>query len=161
MQLLKDTLAREKADLHANNVRLRILGDTSALPPKVQKEVEQSAEMMRDNTGLNLSLAINYGGRQEILRAVRALAARAAAGEIAPEAIDEERFARELYTAELPDPELLIRTGGEQRISNFLLWQLAYTELWVSPILWPDFNRSALLEAIRDYQVRDRRFGGL
>ncbi|MBI3891503.1 MAG: isoprenyl transferase [Candidatus Wallbacteria bacterium] len=161
MQLLKDTLAREKDELNSNNVRLRVLGDCSALPDRVRLEVEDSVALMRNNTGLNLSLAINYGGRQEILRATRALVARAAAGQLSPESLTEALFDAELYTAGLPDPELLIRTGGEQRISNFLLWQLAYTELWVSPVLWPDFSRSLLLEAIRDYQERNRRFGGL
>lgn len=161
MQLLKDTLAREKTELHSSNVRLRILGDVTELPDRVRREVEDSESMMRQNTGLNLSLAINYGGRQEILRATRALVARAAAGQLTPEAVTEAAFNAELYTAELPDPELLIRTGGEQRVSNFLLWQMAYTELWVSPVLWPDMNRLLLLQAIRDYQERDRRFGGL
>jgi undecaprenyl diphosphate synthase len=161
MQLLQDTLSEEKHSLHASNVRLRIFGDPDALPAGVRAEVEDSARLMQNNTGLNLNLAINYGGRQEILRAARALAARVASGQLQPDQLTEESFGTQLYTDGMPDPELLIRTGGEQRVSNFLLWQLAYTELFVTPVLWPDFSRLMLFQAIRDYQERDRRFGGL
>ena len=161
MQLLKDTLAQEKHQLHASNVRLRVFGELSDLPDRVRAEVEDSIRLMGANTGLNLNLAINYGGRQELVRAARALASRAAAGQLDPSQISEDSLSAELYSGGMPDPELLIRTGGEQRVSNFLLWQLAYTELFVTPVLWPDFNRLLLFEAIRDYQERDRRFGGL
>jgi undecaprenyl diphosphate synthase len=161
MQLLKDTLAQEKHQLHASNVRLRAFGELSELPDRVRAEVEDSVRLMSGNTGLNLNLAINYGGRQELVRAARALAVRAAAGQLDPAQLSEESLANELYSAGMPDPELLIRTGGDQRVSNFLLWQLAYTELFVTPVLWPDFSRLLLFEAIRDYQERDRRFGGL
>ncbi len=161
MQLLKDTLSREKGPLNESNVRLRIFGNVDELPNHVKREAEDSERLMRQNTGLNLNLAINYGGRAEIIQAVRDLADQVASGSLQPDQITEESLSGRLFTGGMPDPELLIRTGGEQRISNFLLWQLAYTELWVTPTLWPDFTRLMLLTAIGDYQERNRRFGGL
>ena len=159
MQLLGDFLRRKLDRLLQHRVRLRVLGELRRLPASVQGEVERARVLSERNNGLQLNIALNYGGRQEILRAVRAILADQAAGRLDGVEIDEARFARYLYTADLPDPDLLIRTSGEQRISNFLLWQIAYTEFWVTPTLWPDFTTAELLEAIADYQARERRYG--
>jgi len=162
MDLLVDFLHQKLAELLQNNVKLRVLGDLAELPETVQRELERALALSKDNGGLNLSLALNYGGRQEILRAVRHILKDWDNG-ILPEHldVDEALFSRYLYTADLPDPDLLIRTSGELRVSNFLLWQMAYTEFWVTKTLWPDFSKKELLAAIEDFQCRQRKFGSL
>ncbi len=158
MDLLADFMKRNLDELLENGVRLRVLGDLSGLPHQVQRELEQALELSQRNDELHLSLAINYGGRQEILRAVGKIIEDFEAGRL-PRGIDELLFRRYLYTAELPDPDLLIRTSGEERISNFLLWQSAYTEFWVTGALWPDFTPVELLQAVEEFQLRQRKFG--
>ena len=153
MTLLVRTIRKEVAELNKNNVRLITIGSLDDLPKDARKAMEEAKEVLKDNTGLNLNLALSYSGRQEILHAVKKLLEKKV------DSVDEESFSRELYTAGLPDPDLLIRTSGESRISNFLLWQLAYTEIYVSPILWPDFREEQFYDAIRDYFDRERRFG--
>lgn len=154
MALLVGTLRREIRRLDENNVRLRAIGRLDGLPAAVRAGLKKAITALADNTGLVLTLALNYGGRQEIVDAARRVAA-------AGEAITEESLARRLYTADLPDPDLMIRTSGEYRLSNFLLWQSAYTELYVTPVLWPDFREGEFYEALLDYQRRERRFGGV
>ena len=127
----------------------------------VLREIDENVRLSQDNTGMGLCLAINYGGRTELLDAVRDLARQARAGTLNPEDIDEEQVSNALYTAGMPDPDLLIRTAGEMRVSNFLLWQISYAELWVTEKCWPDFDRATLHQALRDYAARERRFGGL
>ena len=136
-----------------------MIGDRAALDGDIVALIESAEEKMRDNTGLNLTVALSYGGRQELTVAARAMAAEVAAGRLRPDDIDERMFERYLSTHGMPDPDLLIRTSGEQRVSNFLLWQTAYTELVFSDVLWPDFGRSELEAAIREYGRRDRRYG--
>jgi undecaprenyl diphosphate synthase len=159
MDLLVEMVRREIRDLNKNNVRLHAIGDLSKLPPKTRAELENGIESTRDNTGLNLVLAISYGGRAEILRAARMFAQDAVANPEIINTLDEKKFHTYLYTHAFPDPELIIRTGGESRISNFLLWQAAYSELYITDVLWPDFNKDSLIAAIEDYNKRDRRFG--
>jgi undecaprenyl diphosphate synthase len=159
MNLLVDMVRQEIEDLMRNNVRLCALGNMSRLPEITRRELEWGIERTRNNTGLQLNLAVSYGGREEILDAARALAEKAKRGEINPADIDEAAFRSQMYQPDVPDPELLIRTGGDQRISNYLLWQIAYTELYVTPTLWPDFDKDGLLEAIEEYHTRQRRFG--
>ncbi|HTV88520.1 MAG TPA: polyprenyl diphosphate synthase, partial [Stellaceae bacterium] len=148
MGLLRHYLRGEIAELHKNAVRLRVIGDRRRLSDDIVAMIDNAETLTRGNGGVNLTVALSYGGRAEIVAAVRAIAAEIAAGSIAVEAIDEELFARHLFTADLPDPDLLIRTSGEQRISNFLLWQCAYAELVFTKTLWPDFGRADLEEAI-------------
>ncbi len=155
MRLLVQTLRREVADLDKNNVRLRAIGRLSKLPPEVREELVRGQEALKGNTGLILTLALNYGSRQELVDAVQSLL------DDGVKRVDEDEISRRLYTAGLPDPDLLIRTSGEYRLSNFLLWQSAYTELHISRDFWPDFRRRQMYEAILDYQSRERRFGGL
>jgi len=159
MNLLRTYLRRELDELNRNNVRLQSIGRTEELPRMVQEELARAEEATKDNTGLILNLALNYGGRVEILDAVRALVKDATEGKVKVEDIDEELFGSYLYTRGLPDPDLLIRTSGEMRVSNFLLWQISYAELYFTPVYWPDFTREHLLEAILDYAKRERRFG--
>jgi undecaprenyl diphosphate synthase len=159
MGLLRRYLRAETAELHRGNVRLRVIGDRTALDPDIVALIEGAEEQMRDNTGLNLTVALSYGSRQELTAAARSLAREVAAGRIDPEAIDENMFESHLLTHGQPDPDLLIRTSGEQRVSNFLLWQTAYTELVFSDVLWPDFDREHLTAAIREYGRRERRYG--
>ncbi len=159
MSLLEEYIAREADELRERGVRVRVLGATERLTPAAAEAVTRVMEQTAHNDRLTLNLFISYGSRAEILRAARLLAEDARAGRIDPEQIDEEAFAARLYTADMPDPDLLIRTSGEQRISNFLLWQVAYTELFISRVLWPDFGRRELYEAIHDFQNRERRFG--
>ncbi len=147
--------------MQENNVKLRVSGRFSELPESLQQALNEDMEATSNNTGLILNLAINYGGRAEILAAVREASRRVGTGEIAPDQIDDEYFSGLLYTAGLPDPDLLIRTANEMRISNFLLWQIAYSEIWVTPTLWPEFSRVDLLKAIQDFQQRTRKFGGV
>ncbi len=155
MKLLEEYLGRELAELHKNNVRLKTIGHIEKLPAGAQKKLHDSMASTAANTGLTLTLALNYGGRQEILDACRRLMADGVQN------IDEKTFSKYLYAPETPEPDLLIRTSGEMRISNFLLWEIAYTELYVTSTLWPEFRRRHLLEALLDFQRRHRRFGGL
>jgi len=155
MRLLCWALRHEVKDLNKNRVRLRVSGRVEGLPAEVRRELAQAASELQDNQGLLLNLALNYGSRQEIVDAVNAALKEGL------HQIDEEAISRHLYTAGLPDPDLVIRTSGEMRISNFLLWQIAYAELYVTPVLWPEFRRPHLLEAIKQFQKRDRRFGGI
>jgi undecaprenyl diphosphate synthase len=143
------------------NIRLRVIGRPHRVPPSVQRGIDRVVRETADNTGLTLLMAFNYGGRDELLDAVRTIARQVKAGEVDPDDIGEKHVARALYTADVPDPDLLIRTSGEMRISNFLLWQIAYTELWITPILWPDFGAVDLYRAIAEFQGRTRRFGGV
>ena len=159
MNLLVDMVRQEIEDLMRNNVRLCALGNLSRLPEITRRELEWGIERTSRNTGLQLNLAVSYGGREEILDAARGLAEKAKRGEINPADIDEQAFRSQMYLPSVPDPELLIRTGGDQRISNYLLWQIAYTELYVTPTLWPDFDKDGLVEAIEEYHSRQRRFG--
>jgi len=159
MSLLEEYIAREADELHQRGVRVRALGALERLTPDASTAVERVVAQTAGNDRMILNLFISYGARAELARAARLLAQDAAAGRIDATSIDETAFAGRLYTAECPDPDLLIRTSGEQRLSNFLLWQLAYSELYMSPVLWPDFTRGDLYEAIRDFQLRERRFG--
>jgi undecaprenyl diphosphate synthase len=153
-------LKRRRDELHDRNVRIRYTGRVDwRVPGSVTKDMEAAVQLTRHNTGTNFTVAFNYGGRTEIVDAVKRLLEDHDRGRLKGERITPESIATRLYHAEMPDPDLLIRTGGEMRISNFLLWQAAYTELWFTPVYWPDFNREQLYEAIRDYQKRDRRFG--
>ena len=161
MGLLLKYFASEIDELDEKNVRIRILGDVEGLPEAQRDAVNRAMARTKDNTGLNLNIALNYGGRDELLHAARTLAARAAAGEIEPDKITKADLEGALYTHDLPDVDLLIRTSGEMRVSNFMLYQIAYAEFVVTDTLWPDFDVRALHEAIAAYQKRDRRFGGV
>ncbi len=159
MALLVSSLKKELKTLKDNDIRLRAIGDTSSLPKDCQRELAEVMELTRDHTHMTLTLALSYGSREELSRAARELALEVASGKRSAESIDEEALASKLYTSEMPDPDLLIRTSNEFRISNYLLWQIAYSELFFSPKLWPDFQADDLYEAILDYQNRERRFG--
>jgi undecaprenyl diphosphate synthase len=159
MDLLVEMVKREIRDLNKNNVRLHAIGNLSKLPPKTRKELVNGIEATRDNTGLNLILAVSYGGRAEIIDAAKQFARDAQASPDLIDSLTEDAFKKYLYTAKFPDPELIIRTGGEKRISNFLLWQAAYAELYITEVLWPDFDKKCLVSAIDDFNKRDRRFG--
>jgi undecaprenyl diphosphate synthase len=159
MELLEEYIAREMAELKSQGVTVRFLGDLERLPGSQRAAVERLMAHTRGGNRLALNICISYGSRAELTRAARLLAEDARAGRLDPTAIDEDTLAARLFTADFPDPDLLIRTSGELRLSNFLLWQLAYAELYVTPVLWPDFNRRHLFEAILEYQRRDRRFG--
>jgi undecaprenyl diphosphate synthase len=159
MELLVEYVGREAEELTAKGVQVRVLGDLSRLTPAASAAVADVTRRTAGNTRLVLNLFISYGARDEIVRAARALAREAAAGVLDPESITEEMLSTRLYTADCPDPDLLIRTSGEQRISNFLLWQLAYSELFITSVLWPDFTRAELYAAIAEFQRRDRRYG--
>jgi undecaprenyl diphosphate synthase len=161
MSLLEESMDRELPELMARNVRLRVIGRGHGVPGPIRRGIERAIQATCHNTRLTLMMAFNYGARDEIVDAVRALAARVRAGELEPEAISEADLSRTLYTAGVPDPDLLIRTSGEMRVSNFLLWQIAYTELWVTPTLWPDFRPADLYRAVAEFQGRARRFGGV
>lgn len=159
MELLYTALTREVSKLHDNNVRLRIIGDRSVFHKKLQNRLLESEALTENNTGLTLVVAVNYGGRWDITQAAQAVAEKALAGELQPSDITPELFGQHLSLNELPEPDLFIRTGGEQRVSNFLLWQLAYSELFFTETLWPDFSSSSLDEAIESFSNRQRRFG--
>ncbi|MFM9109506.1 MAG: isoprenyl transferase [Prochlorococcaceae cyanobacterium] len=161
MTLFERVLARESEALDREQVRIRFLGDLEPLPAGLQSLIADATSRTAANSGIRFNVCTNYGGRAELVRAARRLAQQAASGQLDPEAISEERFAAELHTAGDPDPDLLIRTSGEQRISNFLLWQLAYAELHITDVLWPDFDQAALERALADFQGRQRRFGGV
>lgn len=159
MELLVNTLKQEIKRLTENQVKLVTIGETSHLPPECQKNLQWAIDQTKNNTGLTLVLALSYSGRWEIIKAAKALAKEVQDGVVKPEDINESTFENYLQTSGIPDPELLIRTSGELRISNFLLWQIAYTELYITPTLWPDFRKEHLYEAIWSYQQRERRFG--
>ena len=161
MQLIEFATAQQLPTLQENNVRFRVSGRFSELPQSLQNTLTKDIEATVGNTGLTLNLALNYGGRREILDAIQEACHRVKEGEVGIEEISEEYFSNLLYTAGLPDPDLLIRTAGELRVSNFLLWQIAYTEIWVTSTLWPDFTEADLVRAIADYQNRSRRFGAV
>ncbi len=159
MQLLVQTIGQETKTLMKNNIRLQAIGDLRSLDPKCYSELMKAIRTTSGNTRMTLILALSYSSRWEIVEAVRQIAAKASLHQLDPQTVDDELFARHLTTSPYPDPELLIRTSGEFRISNFLLWQIAYTELYFSSKLWPDFDRNDLYEAILDFQKRERRFG--
>jgi len=159
MRLLLTTIRHEIKDLNKNNVRLMTIGNLNDLPDDAKKGMEEGLELTKNNSGLNLILALSYGSRNEILRMVKSITAKVMDGDISPNKIKESDIISELDTSNIPDPDLLIRTGGEFRLSNFLLWQIAYSEIYVTEKYWPDFRENELLKAIEDYQSRDRRFG--
>jgi len=159
MRLLNEFLRRELSTLMKNEIRLNVLGDFAGLPEIVRRQLERVMEETRENRKMVLNLALNYGGRSEIVHAARRVAEQVKAGKLKLSQLNEEIFSRFLYTDGQPDPDLLIRTSGEQRISNFLLWQISYAELYITPKLWPDFGKADFLDALRDYQRRERRFG--
>jgi undecaprenyl diphosphate synthase len=159
--LLRLFIRKDLAELHGNGVRVRVIGERDDLDPDIRRLLEEAEELTKDNTNLRLVVAFNYGGRDEIARAVRRIAEGVAAGKLAPAAITEQLIGQHLDAPEIADPDLIIRTSGEQRLSNFLLWQAAYSELVFTPVYWPDFDRAALQSAIEEYRRRERRFGGL
>jgi undecaprenyl diphosphate synthase len=159
MTLFERVLRQELREMMAENVCIRFAGNLSALPSSLQTEIERAMDMTRSNTGIRFTVATNYGGRQEILQACRSIATQVQQGHLQPEDIDEAIFERHLYTSGICDPDLLIRTSGEMRLSNFLLWQMAYAEIYVTDTLWPDFDRNQFHTALKDYQQRERRFG--
>ena len=161
MQLLRRFLRSEVRELHENRVRLRIIGHMEELPVGVQKDLEQAMEETRHYTDGTLTLALSYGGRHEIVDATRKIARAVAEGRLDPEAITSDTIAANLYAPDIPDPDFMIRTSGEMRISNFLLWQLSYAELYVTDVLWPDFREEHFKEALEDYALRNRRYGGV
>ncbi len=160
MGLLKFFVRRDLAELHQENVRVVVIGDRNSLKPDILALLTEAEELTRNNTALNLVIAFNYGGRDDIVRATRAIAEKVASGLLQPAEITETTVTNSLDTAGIPDPDLVIRTSGEQRISNFLLWQSAYSEFVFLPCLWPDFSEAEFVEALRIYGCRDRRFGG-
>ncbi len=159
MALLKKFLKSEQKELLDNNIRLNTLGQTERLPEDVRHELEKSKMLTKENTGLILNLALSYGGRDEIVKAVKEIAKKAIEGRIDPDSITPDFVAKHLYTGKMPDPDLLIRTSGEMRISNFMLWQLAYTEICITDTLWPDFGKDEFIRILKNYQQRERRFG--
>ena len=159
-KLLERYLDKEEDKLNENNIKLSVIGDIDGLPGSVRSRIRNVMESTSGNTGLTLNLALNYGSRQEILTAAKRVAQDVVAGRLVPEKIDEDIFSRHLYTNGLPDPDLVIRTSGECRVSNFLLWQIAYSELYIAKKLWPDFKKADFKTAIKEYQRRERRFGG-
>lgn len=162
MELLVQYLRKEVQELHANKVRIRTIGDISRLPEEARREIENASALTEKNDGLTVCIALNYGSRNELLTAVKNIAKDYKKGAIdALDALDEAAFGSYLYTSGIPDPDLMIRTSGEIRISNFLMWQLAYSELWFTDKYWPDFKPEDLMDAIMDYQKRNRRFGGV
>ncbi len=161
MTLFERVLAKELKALDQEQVRIRFLGDLEQLPDGLQQLIQDATDRTASNTGIRFNVCTNYGGRRELVRAARLLAEQVDRGELEPAAIDEQAFASKLLTAGEPDPDLLIRTSGEQRISNFLLWQLAYSELHITDVLWPDFDEAALVTSLMDFQNRQRRFGGV
>jgi undecaprenyl diphosphate synthase len=161
MALLEQYLIEERREILDQNIRFSVIGRRSELPSQVLQEIDENIRLTRDNTGMALCLAINYGSRTEFVDAVRAIAAQVREGQLLPEQIDEAVISSALYTAGMPDPDLLIRTAGEMRVSNFLLWQISYAELWVTQRCWPDFDPPTLRQALLDYARRERRFGGL
>jgi undecaprenyl diphosphate synthase len=161
MHLLEQYMIEERTTIMGNNLRVRMIGRRTGIPDQVLRELDKTVEMSAANTGMWLNLAVNYGGRAEIVDAVQAIGRNIVAGELEPDDIDERAIASRLYTAGLDDPDLLVRTAGELRISNFLLWQISYAEIWVTDRCWPEFDEQALHEAIRDFANRNRKYGGL
>jgi undecaprenyl diphosphate synthase len=161
MRLLREYLKRELPSMHKNNIRLLVIGRSEQLPEAVRKDIEQGMRMTARNTGMKLVVALNYGGRAELVDAFNAMLEQVRSNGMSAFQADEQTVSEHLYTAGLPDPDLLIRTSGEMRVSNFLLWQIAYAEIYVTETLWPDFSRARLLEALVDFQKRERRYGGL
>lgn len=161
MELFKDTLAAELNDLNKNNVKLRVIGDFKHIYPQTAKVFQEAIAKTAKNSGLNLIVALNYSSRADIVNAVKLLAGEITAGKLSEAEINEQNLKNKLATAGIPDPDLIIRTSGELRLSNFLLWEAAYSEIWVTPILWPDFRPRDLRQAISDYQLRQRRFGAV
>lgn len=161
MLLLHKYLIDERAEIMAQNIRFTTIGRREGLSPEVLTELEENIRVSANNTGMVLCLAINYGGRTEIVDAVRQLTRQVQAGQLDPDVIDESAVSNALYTAGMPDPDLLIRTAGEMRVSNYLLWQISYAELWVTETFWPEFDEATLHQALHDYAKRERRFGGL
>lgn len=159
MRLLRQYLIKQRPRLMRDSVRLTGIGRINTLPPEVQDELRRTEELTRDNKNLTVLVALSYGGRTEIVDAARECARRALSGELSPEDITEEVFSQHLYTRGIPDPDLLIRSGGEHRVSNFLLWQISYSEIWITPVLWPDFRREHMSEALREFAARERRYG--
>ncbi len=161
LHLLGQYMVEERASIAGQNIRLAIIGRRSGIPHDVLQEIDKTIDACRENTGLRLCLAVNYGGRTELVDAVRRIVQRARNGQLTADDVNEQLIASHLYTAGMPDPDLLIRTAGEMRLSNFLLWQVSYAELWVTEDCWPEFTEEHLCRAIREYAGRDRRFGGL
>lgn len=161
MKLLKDYLKNCIKRANKNNMRVRVIGDKTGLEPSIQEKIQELEEISSQNTGINFTIAINYGSRDEMIRAMRKLMTDCKNGDILPDEISEDVFAHYLDTSDLPDPDLLIRTSGEVRLSNYLLWQMAYTEFYFTDVLWPDFNKEELVKAIEYYNGRDRRFGAV
>ncbi len=161
MRLLREYLKRELPSIHKNNIRLLIIGRSEQLPEAVRKDIQSAMNLTAKNTGMKLVVALNYGGRAELVDAFNTILQQVRSNGMAAFQADEQTISEHLYTAGLPDPDLLIRTSGEMRVSNFLLWQIAYAEIYVTETLWPDFSRARLLEALVDFQKRERRYGGL
>jgi undecaprenyl diphosphate synthase len=161
MHLLEQYMIEERRTIMDQNIRVSVIGRRDGIPPAVQSEMDKTISMSAANTGTRLCLAINYGGRAELADAVRAIAHEVQGGTLDPNDVTEETIERHLYTRDMPEPDLLVRTAGELRISNFLLWQISYAEIWVTDHCWPEFGEADLYAAIRDYATRDRRFGGL
>jgi len=161
MRLLREYLKKELPSIHRNNIRLLVIGRSERLPDAVRKDIEKGMQLTAGNTGMRLVVALNYGGRAELVDAFNAILDRVRRDGLSGFRADEQTVSEHLYTAGLPDPDLLVRTSGEMRVSNFLLWQIAYAEIYVTETLWPDFSRARLLEALLDYQKRERRYGGL
>jgi undecaprenyl diphosphate synthase len=161
MALLEQYMIEERTTLLRENIRLSVIGRRDGIPDSVQREMDKTIALSRENRGMRLCLAINYGARAELLDAVRGIAASLEAGELGSGELDEETISQHLYTAGMPDPDLLVRTAGEMRVSNFLLWQISYAEIWVTDDCWPEFTENHLHQAIRDFAARERRFGGL
>jgi undecaprenyl diphosphate synthase len=161
MHLLEQYMIQERSTIMGNNIRVRMLGRRDEIPDQVLAELDKTVAMSSANTGMWLNLAINYGGRAELVDAMRAIGEDVESGRVQPSGIDEAAISSHLYTAGAPDPDLLIRTAGEMRISNFLLWQISYSEIWVTDKCWPEFDEATLHHALRDYASRERRFGGL
>jgi len=161
MRLLREYLKRELPEIHKNNIRLLVIGRPSQLPEAVRKDLDEAMHLTARNTGMKLVVALNYGGRAELVDAFNTMLDEIRANGVSSFRADEDTISEHLYTAGLPDPDLLIRTSGEMRVSNFLLWQIAYAEIYVTETLWPDFSRARLLEALVDFQKRERRYGGL
>jgi len=159
MMLLKRFLKRELKEMLTNGIRFQAIGNTGKFPEEIRSLIDETVKRTAGNSEMTLSLALSYGGRQEIYRAVRKIAEKVRSGDVHPEEVTEELISDSLYTAGMPDPDLLIRTSGECRVSNFLLWQIAYTEIYITPVLWPDFRKEEYLLALEDFQKRNRRFG--
>ncbi len=159
MALLKKFIVAEREDLQKNNIRLNMIGQRDKLPPDVRQELDKTLELTGGNEAMTLNLALSYGSREELTRAVQKIAAKLASKQLRPEDITEDLVSAHLYTSGMPDPDLIIRTSGEYRLSNFLLWQAAYSELYITDTLWPDFTREEFIEILKNYQTRDRRFG--